>query len=736
MSDQFARTPLSRSRLLRLTMKNFRGVRDELSLDFDASAVLLWGPNGTGKTTCLDAVLWLLTGAIPRLGAETMRRNEDYVANTYGSHEPADVTARFIANGSPIVVHRRGTALSHYLELTTADGTKHTGLEADRRLKQALFRTGLSLPEMLRTSGLLQQDDLRLLLRDKPDKRYRQLLRLLGLEALEGFERHTAKRLTDVRAQMHRAQLAAEAQAHDVAQATDAVETARARAANVAPPFDVFVRLRETVVASGGLVAVAAAPSDGNGAAVLAARAAELALQVRSVAGRLNELPETLPVAPDLDSRERERTTISQRLAEATASRETAEIARASLAAARDQFNALAAAALPVLRQHLEGGDSHCPVCQSDIDTASVISSLVGRAGQGSELAAADAVVARATVLEHDLRSQLADVEAALRRETVAREQRQSFLSDSGRILAELAALTSGADLALVPTAGAPTQMTMDPLSTFDWICDNRSPLLSWLDAADTALGAIESAARISAETSGTARLGAERAHDLPRLEARLATLRESASKADADLREARQAGEEIKALNDAILSASGEVFAERFALLQPLINDIYARLDPHPTFGQLDFRVETYRSKGTATAIVADAERELEANPLIVFSSAQANIVVLAVFLSLAVAAGSAGMPFIMMDDPLQAMDDVNVLGFADLSRHLRRQRQIVIATHEERFARLLERKLSGRQTGEDLLVHRFVGWDRHGPQVESRRIASANGEVRLLAP
>ena len=116
----------------------------------------------------------------------------------------------------------------------------------------------------------------------------------------------------------------------------------------------------------------------------------------------------------------------------------------------------------------------------------------------------------------------------------------------------------------------------------------------------------------------------------------------------------------------------------------------------------------------------------------MLVFSSAQANAVVLAAFLALGWAAGDRGFPFVLLDDPLQALDDVNVLGFADLARRLRRQRQVVLATHEERFASLLERKLTGRAEGEELIVHRFLSWSRSGPLVDTRTI-SPRPDLRL---
>jgi hypothetical protein len=173
-------------------------------------------------------------------------------------------------------------------------------------------------------------------------------------------------------------------------------------------------------------------------------------------------------------------------------------------------------------------------------------------------------------------------------------------------------------------------------------------------------------------------------------------------------------------------MAASSEIFRERFDALKPLMNDIYTRLDPHPAFTKLDFRVEPYRSRGTATASVVDIEESIEANPMLVFSSAQANCVVLAAFLALGWAAADRALPFVLLDDPLQAMDDVNVLGFADLARRLRRQRQLVVATHEERFASLLERKLTGRGDDEELIVHHFRSWSRSGPAIETRRVAA----------
>jgi ABC-type lipoprotein export system ATPase subunit len=78
--------------------------------------------------------------------------------------------------------------------------------------------------------------------------------------------------------------------------------------------------------------------------------------------------------------------------------------------------------------------------------------------------------------------------------------------------------------------------------------------------------------------------------------------------------------------------------------------------------------------------------------------------------------------MPFVLLDDPLQSLDDVNALAFADLCRHIRQQRQLIVSTHDPRLTALLERKLAPRVAGETTRLVEFQAWTRDGPQLEER--------------
>ena len=52
----------------KIRMRNFRGFLGEKNIDFeDTPFVLLSAPNGSGKTSVIDAIEWCLTGNIGRL---------------------------------------------------------------------------------------------------------------------------------------------------------------------------------------------------------------------------------------------------------------------------------------------------------------------------------------------------------------------------------------------------------------------------------------------------------------------------------------------------------------------------------------------------------------------------------------------------------------------------------------------------------------------------------------------
>jgi wobble nucleotide-excising tRNase len=128
-------------------------------------------------------------------------------------------------------------------------------------------------------------------------------------------------------------------------------------------------------------------------------------------------------------------------------------------------------------------------------------------------------------------------------------------------------------------------------------------------------------------------------------------------------------------------------------------------------------------RNRNQVVPRVRDLERGITANPLLVFSEGQLNVVALSYFLGMALNARDAALPFLALDDPLQALDVVSTLGFSDLCRQLRNHRQLLLTTHDRRFADVLVRKLGPRDAGQTLIVHDFEGWTRDGPVISTHR-------------
>ena len=97
-----------------------------------------------------------------------------------------------------------------------------------------------------------------------------------------------------------------------------------------------------------------------------------------------------------------------------------------------------------------------------------------------------------------------------------------------------------------------------------------------------------------------------------------------------------------MEQLAEASSRARLAVTEARFEAIEPLVSDIYRRLDPHPAFKGLGFEHEVHYRRGTSTTVVSDPISGVEADPLIVFSASQANIAALSYFLAMSLGAGS----------------------------------------------------------------------------------------------
>lgn len=126
-------------------------------------------------------------------------------------------------------------------------------------------------------------------------------------------------------------------------------------------------------------------------------------------------------------------------------------------------------------------------------------------------------------------------------------------------------------------------------------------------------------------------------------------------------------------------------------------INQIYHKIDPHPTMNHIKFHTES-SVKGLQTHIYTYNESEEDKmSPVLYLSSAQVNILSLCIFLAKVLTEKDKTFNTIFMDDPIQHLDGINLLAFIDLIRTITTVmgRQIVISTHNEHFYNLIKVKM-----------------------------------------
>jgi hypothetical protein len=110
-------------------------------------------------------------------------------------------------------------------------------------------------------------------------------------------------------------------------------------------------------------------------------------------------------------------------------------------------------------------------------------------------------------------------------------------------------------------------------------------------------------------------------------------------------------------------------------------------------------------------------------------------NALAVCTFLSLNLGVSRPPLDTAILDDPLQSLDDINLLGLIDLLRRTKDQRQLFVSTHDARFGQLLARKLRPGSSKKRTVVIELEGWSRTGPTITARDVHCDPVPLRLVA-
>lgn len=392
--------------------------------------------------------------------------------------------------------------------------------------------------------------------------------------------------------------------------------------------------------------------------------------------------------------------------------------------------------ALAGIVPHIDG--ETCPVCDRDfsdqgvgplsVHIASKIAALTSEAGRLQALATARAEeTVRLTAVRQELlineNSQLSSeslsensLNQARMAELIARLQTFENVANEGKRLFAEAAVTRNVlasvrrraelSVSILPEIDIfVSEIAGAPLSSFDSVELALETAIQLLDKRLASAGE-DSTLRTQALTEIDRRvrdldnmLALRRDHD---------TKNRRLTEVGRALKEVDVSRSKAKLVSEAANIVRSEIVKRVFSTsLNKVWRDLFVRLAPSEQFVPA-FRLPT-GPEGKVDAVLETLHRSGEASgpPGAMLSQGNLNTAALTLFLALHLSV-PVRLPWLVLDDPVQSMDDVHISQFAALLRTLSKgmQRQVVIAIHERALFDYLTLELSPAFPGDSLLT------------------------------
>lgn len=634
----------------------FRGFRDLVRINFGRGFTVISGRNGVGKSTLCDAVEFAITGSIDKYAVDKAAKESlsDYLWwRGEGVPKVHYVTASFVDDsGSPFTITR----------------TRERGSDpSPEEIHAALCRGPApddALRQLTRTS-IIRDEWIAALSLDLTETQRFDLVRS-ALGALEGSE--AGSRAKEV-------VTAAEA-AHSRDEA--AYEAARSRLADrLTQQTETQAALSRSGDVSGALQVIAAEAPDAP--TELTARLAAGRNALANGRARLGRIGEALQLGREVAAAQ-----AVYNAPEAVAKREAASAAyeaaqREHVAAqqivseaeqrlSREEEMDAMAASLSHLVEHGERlglHDDHCPLCAahrtSDEFAAGLAAARQRIASLASGVQAARDALASA---KENARQPSLTLQAAAA--TV-----QAHADELRRLRDQEAAHVDFYD-----QWGLDHRFIQDPDGLEQAISPERDRLID-LERALLVLEASQAVSRMSS------------------IESNISALRAEIEKLARAVSQSQNAVTAAREIERSVRRVSAEIIDERLAQISPLLNELYQRLRPHADWRTIDYSIR------------GDVRRFLSLkvgdglNPQFVFSSGQRRAAGLAFLLSVHLARAWTPLRSLLLDDPVQHIDDFRALHLVEVLAALRLDgRQIICAVEDPALADLLCRRLVSTST------------------------------------
>ncbi|MCB9962176.1 MAG: AAA family ATPase [Hyphomonas sp.] len=634
----------------------FRGFRDLVRINFGRGFTVITGRNGVGKSTLCDAVEFAITGSIDKYAVEKAAKESisDYVWwRGDGVPNAHYVTVSFIDDsGKPFTITR-----------TRERGSNRSSEE----IQSALCRGSApddALRQLTRTS-IIRDEWIAALSLDLSETERFDLVRS-ALGALEGSEAGSKAKAVVTAAET----------AHARDEAT--YEAARSRLADrLTQQSETQAALSRSGDVAGALQVIAASVPDAP--TELMARLAAGRTALANGLARLGRMREALQrgrevvaaqAAYNAQDAVAEREAALQAHAAAQGAHEAAQkvVTEAEQRLSREEEMDAMAASLSLLIEHGERlglHDAHCPLCAAQRTPHDFATGLAAARRRVTSLASG----------VQEARNALASAEQSAQKLGLTLQKAAAAV----QALADELQRMRDQEVALVEFYnqwGLDHRFIQDPEGLEQSISQERDQLID-LERALLVLEASQAVARMST------------------IEANISTLRAEIEQLAQSVRQSQNAVIAAREIERSVRRVSAEIIDERLAQISPLLNELYQRLRPHA-----DWRTIEYSIRGDVRRFLSLKVGD-GLNPQFVFSSGQRRAAGLAFLLSVHLARAWTPLMSLMLDDPVQHIDDFRALHLVEVLAALRLEgRQIICAVEDPALADLLCRRLVSTPT------------------------------------
>ena len=648
-------------KIFSLSCSGFRGIKEPLSVDIPDGFLIITGRNGSGKSSFCDILEYGLSGKLQRHdgGTDHLERIDDYIWwRGQDGPEKRFVSVQFVDDDGESKEILRGP----YGIDKPSDEDTISALLCD--MTQA---PESAINKLLQTSIIRDEEITRLSVDLGETQRYGFVREAVGEAGISKYSHPLDLITKELRAEMDRRDRAYTRARHTITHLVEAISTRRA---DLAGADDVAAAERLLRDKLGGYTE----PE------IPARRVRALLVDMRERLANLEELARRLRAieiterkiaSDDFHRRGQElletRKKCSDALSSIVTMRKAADVRVEQLASEQPY----SVTWTQLLRSGSNVGlrDGHCPLCGSEIDQES-FDTHIHTAGE--VIAHMDEEVAAAIKEQADA----VERERQLRHDLNAIEQNWSVHQE---------------EAALIETRYQAILLELDQLDIFETVAS--ADLMKIVEDYRVEVRATERAMLLIEAWSARGQIR--------NLENELRYARLHAESAQGDATHAKTQWESSKRALDAVRRIEGEIVEERLAALGPLLEELYLRLRPH-----MDWPAVRYHIRGDVRRFLSLKVGD-NLSPRFMFSSGQKRALGIAFLLAARLSTDWTRLRTIVLDDPVQHVDDFRALHLVELFSSLRRSGwQIICTVEDPELAELMARRLRGVGRGVGALI------------------------------